>query len=269
MKSRQIKFLSLLFVLAASCADDRIRFILPDDVYAISMAYDIGNNGNASDIRLHLNFPTPVALSDLLEVRLVITKSNKVLMVDEALKLPSGNFLPLTISGNKLQVVKPNAALRDSDGELIGNGKYKVFIATSGVEDSKQLSKGREIILTDRPIFAGDYIGTWEDLGPPGPAVFPMSLRIAEDYSGQMYYANDTFKPFGSGAQDALTTMTVSGATIDAFTLNQLVGGYSNGCAANGTLTGSFEDDINLVLKTFTWSDCDGTRDVKLQFRKQ
>jgi hypothetical protein len=96
-----------------------------------------------------------------------------------------------------------------------------------------------------------------------------MSLIIEDDYTGKMFYANANFTPFGSGTQDARTTMTVSGTTITAFTLNQFINGYNGGCGANKTLTGTFEDDINLVLDTFSWADCDGTRDVILRFTRQ
>jgi hypothetical protein len=243
--------------------------MLPDNVYTVSRAYDIGNNGNASDIRLNLDFSASAKISDLEEVRLVIAKNSKTLTIDQVLELTSGNFLELTISGDVKQVIKPLATLKDSDGDVITNGNYKAYIATFGIEGSKQLSEAKELVLSDKPVFAGDYIGTWEDLGPPGPAIFPMSLRIADDYSGKMYYANATFTPFGSGIQDAITSMSVTGTTITSFTLDQLIGGYMSGCAANKTLTGDFNDDINLVLDTFSWSDCDGTRNVILKFTKQ
>ena len=123
--------------------------------------------------------------------------------------------------------------------------------------------------MEDKPIYAGDYIGTWEDLGPPGPAKTIMSMRITPDYKGEMFYASNKFMPFGTGSQDAVITMTVNGATIASFVLNQAVGGYKGGCIATQTLTGRFVDDVNLVLDNFNWPDCDGTRDVALQFFKQ
>jgi hypothetical protein len=96
-----------------------------------------------------------------------------------------------------------------------------------------------------------------------------MSLHIADDYSGRMFYANDTFKPYGAGTQDALTTMNISGTSISSFTLNQFIEGYKGGCPANKNLTGHFNDDIELVFETFEWADCDGKRNVILKFTKQ
>lgn len=121
----------------------------------------------------------------------------------------------------------------------------------------------------DAPPFAGDYIGSWEDLGPPGPAKFPMSLRIANDYTGQMFYANGAFRPFGKGSEDAKTTMTISDTQITSFILDQFIDGYQNGCEATKTLTGHIENGNELVFDKFEWVDCDGIRDVLLKFKKK
>ena len=165
--------------------------------------------------------------------------------------------------------LKGTSSLKDADGDAIKNATYDAYVVTFESGKAVQITDAVRFTLADQPVFAGNYIGTWEDLGPPGPATFPMSLIIKTDYTGQMFYANANFKPFGSGSQDATTSMTVSGNLTVSFVLNQSIPGYKAGCAAQKTLTGRFVNDINLVLDTFTWADCDGTREVKLSFTRQ
>ena len=140
--------------------------------------------------------------------------------------------------------MKATTALKDSDGTTITNGDYKAYIAVIGKENTRQVSVVKEFTLRDKPIYAGDYLGTWKDLGPPGPATFPMSLTIADDYTGKMFYANSDFKPFGSGTQDALITMELDGVIISSFVLDQLIPGYKGGCLATETLTGKFDETL-------------------------
>ncbi len=275
MKRMNVTLVLIVFFSIASCGDDPVQkqnpsFQLPDELYEVIMVYDIGNNNNETDIRTELKFLTSANLADIEEARLVIVKASESFTVQQIDGLASGNFLNLSLSNTAKQIIKPSSgSLKDSDGSAIGNGSYKVYVAILGKENSRQLSEPKNIVLADKPIYAGSYIGTWEDLGPPGPAKFPMSLRISDNYTGKMFYANATFTPFGTGSEDATTTMVVDGITITSFELTQLIGGYMGGCPANETLTGQFEDDINLNLATFSWADCDGTRNVILKFTKQ
>lgn len=129
--------------------------------------------------------------------------------------------------------------------------------------------KDEEVVPTVHPPFAGDYVGSWEDLGPPGPAKFPMSLRINDDYTGQMFYANGAFHPFGSGTEDAKVVLKIDGSVITSFELNQAIKGYKGGCAVSKILTGNVENEIELVFDKFLWVDCDGAREVLLRFKKK
>jgi hypothetical protein len=255
-------------VFQTSCGKED-AFTLPDNVYTIAKVYDVGNSGNSTDIRVHLTFLASVNTSDLVESKLVIVKGTQSLSKEQVAALSPDRFMAIPLSNTAKQVVKPTSTMKDADGDPIVNGSYKVYVAVQGKQDALQISNGKEFTLSDVSIYSGDYTGTWQDLGPPGPAQFPMSMRIAADYTGRMFYANANFAPFGSGAQDALVTLTVNGSIITSFVLNQFISGYNGGCSANKTLTGHFDDDINLVLDTFSWADCDGTRDVVLKFTRQ
>lgn len=264
------KLWTFLFAMAiiVSCGDTDPS-AKSSDTYTIKRVFDIGNSGSPTDIRVHFDFKVGTILSEISHVRLVFVPGSKGLSKEKAESLDLGSFFELTVSSTSHQVAKVDTDIKDAESKPITNGAYTAYIVVLKVDGKIEVSKGEKFTLSDSPIYVGDYIGTWEDLGPPGPAKFSMSLRIADDYSGKMFYANADFKPFGTGSEDATTTLTVDGALISSFVLNQLIGDYKGGCAASGTLTGTVEDDINLVLYTFSWSDCDGTRDVKLKFTKQ
>ncbi len=255
------------------------NFQLPTNSYTINKVYDIGNSGNSSDLRVQLTVLPTIPVADFIEVRLIITKATKSFSADEIAGLASGNFFSIPISNTALQVIKPSS-VKDSDGDDLTNGiAYNIYVGIIGKEDAKQLSGAKNFILADKPIYAGDYVGTWEDLGPPGPGTFPVTLRVAENYSAQMFYTPN-FAPYGHGPglQDVSATLEITGSTF-SFDANQFIDKYigggafttggSGGCPATKVLTGVIQDDINLVFDIFNWSDCDGTRNVQLKFTRQ
>lgn len=265
--------LILNLFLVSSCGDDP-KFKFPETVFAIEKIYDIGNANAVTDLRIHVSFNKEVNLDNIQEVRVVIVKSGKSFNAEDALSLTLGNYYVEPPSDNELQVIKLSSSTKDSDGSQIVNDiGYKLYVIAIGTDDAIAVSEFKEFTLKNRPIYAGDFVGNWHDIGPPGPADTKVSLRIRDDYTGQMFFSSN-FTPWGRGEQDEIVDMNVNGTTITAFALNQLIIGYSGtigpvGCAASGTLTGRFEDDINLVLNQFEWADCDGTRQVTLKFTKQ
>ncbi|MBL7865087.1 MAG: hypothetical protein JNK10_09440 [Cyclobacteriaceae bacterium] len=268
MKQSRFNYLIVWLLAILACSNDPGPQ-LPDSLYTISSAVDIGNNGDATDVRIEVTTSSALVPADILEVRLLLVKSSKSFSLNQIDDLKSDSYFSFTASTTKIQVIKPTASVKDSDGDAITNSDYKVYIAVIGTRTEQQLSSPRDISLRDSPIYAGKYVGTWEDLGPPGPAKFGMSLIIAEDYSGRMFYANTKYVPYGQGAQDALTTMQVEGTIVTAFVLDQFISGYNGGCPAKKTLQGNYVNDLELVLDTFSWADCDGIRDVKLRFKRQ
>jgi len=273
-KIKTASFLLILnLLLASSCGDDP-KFKFPETVYTIENIYDIGNTNSPTDLRVHASFNRDVSLANVKEVRAVIVKSSKLFTADDVQGLTSGNYYVGPTTDGELQVIKPGASTRDAEGgQIVNETPYKLYIAVIGTDDATAISASKDFTLKDRPIYAGDYTGNWHDIGPPGPADTKVSLRIRDDYTGQMFFSSN-FIPFSRSEQDEIVDMNVNGITITAFALNQLMIGYSGlngpvGCAASGTLTGRFEDDINLVLNQFEWADCDGTRQVTLKFTKQ
>lgn len=266
-------FLILNLLLASSCGDDP-KFTFPEIVYTIDKVYDIGNASAATDLRIHAIFNKEINLANIKETRAVIVKGGQSLNVEDVPNLALGNYYVVPPSDSELQIIKPSSTTRDADGSQIANDiEYKLYMIVIGSDDAIAVSDSKNFTLKDRPIYAGDYVGNWHDIGPPGPADTRTSLRIRDDYTGQMFFSPN-FIPFGRGEQDETVAMNVNGSTITAFALNQLIIGYTGtlgpvGCPASGTLTGRFEDDINLILNQFEWADCDGTRQVTLNFTKQ
>lgn len=274
-------FFAMLFpMFLASCGkDDASTFQLPADIYTIDKVYDIANSNSAADVRVEVVALSTLQVADLMDVLLLFTKASKTFSFDQIDGLAPGNFFSFPISATKNQVIKPTS-FKDADGDAIVNGvPYKVYIVIVGKQGAKQLSASKDFTLANKPIYAGDYVGTWEDLGPPGPGNFPVSLRIADSYASQMFYTPN-FVPYGRGTslQDVTATLVVTGTTF-SFVANQFIDKYigggafttgnTGGCPASKTLTGVVQDDINLVFDTFSWADCDGTRDVKLRFKRQ
>ena len=252
-------------------------FILPDKLYTIKSVIDIGNNGNASDIKITVDPSNLLVASDILNTRIIVTKAAKSITEKAAGSLASGKYFSFAVNTAKGQIIKPDATVKDSDGDIIKAGDYNAYVFIQGKENSTQLSTPKSFTLSDKPVLAGDFLGTWEDLGPPGPGSFTISLRINVDYTGSLFYS-DNFRPYGKGGtlDDAKMLFTFSGNRFTC-NMNQFIGQYTGGGAfgANGgcpnvkELSGSVAEDVSLVFDQFIWADCDGSREVKMKFTKK
>lgn len=251
-------------------------FTLPAGLYKITVATDVGNNANASDIHVEAEVSSALITSDIREVRLVIVKSGKTFTTEQISSLATGNYFTFPVSTTNPQTIKPTSGIKDSDGDPVTNADYNAYIAVLGKENSLQLSQPKLFSLRNKPVYAGDYIGTWEDLGPPGPGSFAISMRIKDDYTGQLFYKTN-YIPYGSkGTEDAKIKLTVTSTSftfkMDQYIVDYLGGGAfgtGGGCAAVKDLTGTIDNDITLIFDTFSWADCDGTRNVRMRFIKQ
>ena len=253
---------------------EKMPLVLPSNIFSISSITDVGTENNGADIQAELNLLTS-AQNLIAEARFFLIKSGITITESAIKQLGSNSYISdknFILVDNQTRTIKPDKTFRDTDGDLIKPGvNYQGYVAVFGLENTFQLSKAFPFNLVNDFPFAGDYIGTWEDLGPPGPALFPMSLRINADNTGSMFYANDKFKPYGKGTEDARVVMTIDNGQLKSFVLNQSIEGYHNGCLASKSLTGTITKTatgVDLILNTFLWEDCDGKRDVKLKFKK-
>lgn len=274
---RKLFFVLTISALSQSCREDSSSsFELPPEQFSITNVYDIGNQGNSNDIRVELKASPTIDITNIQELRLILVKTSQTITLEQIASLPAGNFfsIPLTAAD---QVVHPTG-LNDSEGEPISNGtSYTIILATLGIKKSMQLSNSQQLTLQDKPIYAGEYLGTWEDLGPPGPGKFPISMRIENDYSVDLFYS-DNYKPYGKGTQDLTATLNITGSSF-TFAANQFIDKYTGGgnfttgtgggCPTSKTLTGKIDNQITLDFDVVSWADCDGTRDVKIKFTRQ
>ena len=90
---------------------------------------DIGNNGNGSDLRV--NFDKAADESRVASYRVIVVKAGKTLTLEEANNLTAANYKVVAKTGSDLLVML-DATSRDSDGELIANGSYRVYVMTIG-----------------------------------------------------------------------------------------------------------------------------------------
>ncbi len=245
--------------------------------YSISHVYDIGNSNNASDMRVEVLLSSSADIAQWAEVRLVIAKSSVPFTEAQISGLSDANSVVIPLSQETRTVVHPDTA-KDADGDTIGNDQpYDLHLAAIGISGAPVLSKATKLTLEDKPVFAGNYLGTWEDLGPPGPGKYPMSMRIDVNYAAQMFYTGN-YKPYGRGVQDATATFTVDQGTC-TLAVNQFIAKYigggqftngaGGGCPATQTLSCKIVDEVGIVFDVFNWADCDGTRDARLSYIKQ
>lgn len=252
------KILSLTVVTLLSCSfvgckkdDPSVNF--PVNSVLIKKIYDIGNNNNASDVRADLTFDPPVNLSDIMEVRLIISKA--AVKEEAARALPATNYQTITAASAD-QVGKFEGSVKDAEGATIANGiDYKLYVALTGRGDAFFLSKPVSFSLANKSIYAGDYTGIWND------ALFKnteVTMSLQEDYTGVVYYSK-SFQACCGGTSDGTVKIVFNATTITSFVVNQYLGNYKGGhCPTTYTAKGTVSDDITLLITDLTGSDCDG-----------
>jgi hypothetical protein len=274
------RFLLCTMLISACCIrcgdDSSDSFELPPDQFSINNVYDVGNNSNASDIQVDVKAATTIDVTSIQELRLIIVKASKTITLDQIADIQTGNFFSMPVTAGN-QIINPTG-INDSDGDPIANDTpYNIVIGVLGIKNSKQLSNSKQLTLQNKPIYAGDYIGTWEDLGPPGPGKFTISMKIDNDYAAKLFYSSN-YTPYGKGTQDVTAILVVTGTSF-TFSANQFIDNYTGGgnfttgtgggCPTSKNLTGKIVDKITLDFDVASWDDCDGTRDVKIKFTRQ
>lgn len=246
-------FVSCKFI---GCKKDDPSVNFPTNAVVIKKVYDVGNNVNASDVRVDLSFDPSVNLSDITEIRLIISKSS--LTNESAQALSAGSYQNISTPSSADQVGRFQGTTKDADGAAIANDvDYKLYAALTGRGNAFLLSKPLSFTLQNKPIYSGEYKGIWNDAIAKD---FGVTMRLFDDYSGVLYYTTDftTCCPRG-GTSDATVKFVFNGTTITSFVANQRLGNYKGGnCEATYNATGSVTDEITLMLTNLTGTDCDG-----------
>jgi hypothetical protein len=253
---KKLQLLTAILILCCgfvSCKKDDPSVSFPVNAVTIKKVYDIGNNSNASDVRADLTFDPSVNLSDITEVRLIISKS--AIKTEAAKALPTNNYQTITTASAD-QIGKFEGTVKDAEGATIANGvDYNLYVALTARGDAFYLSKPVSFILKNKPIYAGDYKGVWNDALFKN---FEVTMKLLEDYTGEIYYSN-SFKACCGGISDGSVQVVFNATTITSFVVNQFLGDYKGGhCPATYTAKGTVSDDIILLITDLTGSDCDG-----------
>ena len=234
------------------CKDDpSVSF--PANAVTIKKVYDIGNSANASDVRADLSFEPSVNLTDIAEVRLIISKS---IIKEEAAKVIPGSNLQTITAPSANPVGKFDASVKEADGSTITNDvDYKLYAVLTARGDAFFLSKPVSFTLKNKSVYAGDYVGIWNDAIYKN---FDVTMSLGEDNTGSIYYTKD-FKACCGGSSDGTVKFMFTGTTITSFVSNQFLGSYKGGnCPTTYTANGVVTDEITLSIANLSGTDCDG-----------
>jgi len=152
--------IGLLFLLFA-CDKDESPQLTPNLVDE-TKSYDLGNNGNASDIRVDFSVNDNINVT---EYRVMILPATNTIDVSIAQSLPQSSYFSITpgtlfdYSVNRL----PSELLDINRNSVTNGNTYVVTVLVVGT-DNAQISQGgfsKEIELADQGIYSGRYIPTW------------------------------------------------------------------------------------------------------------
>lgn len=251
------KFYLTLMALAMCCFftgckdDPSVNF--PANAVTIKKVYDIGNSANASDIRADLSFDPSVNLTDVEEVRLIVSKS--IIKEEVAKALTGNNFQTLTAASANL-IGKFDASVKDADGSTIANDvDYKLYAVLTARDEAFFLSTPTNFTLKNKSVYAGDYVGVWNDALFKN---FDVTMTLEDDHTGSIFYTKQ-FTACCGGVRDGTVKFIFTGTTITSFQVNQFLGSYKGGnCEATYTANGVVTDEITLSIANISGIDCDG-----------
>lgn len=243
-----------LGVLLSSC-NDVLEIQLPlNNIQNIS-AFDIGNNLNASDLRIDFSVTDESNSEDF---RIIIAKATPAnqLTISDAKGLTNDQFFSEASRSTLSYSLKLPATQLDSDGdEVVIDQAYNIYIYTPFNES---LSSPSAIInLVDEPVLNGDFVGTWNDNLYDNLGVSFSVNAFTNLYSGDFFASANLTPVWGNNNDGRVSFIVQEDGTITDFTYIQDLPGFMDGCpglyVGSGTVVGDFVLDIN-----FTGDDCEG-----------
>ena len=226
---------SLLLLFA--CSEEEPKPLTPDLVTEVR-AYDLGNNGDASDIRVDFVVQNSI---NVREFRILVLRANdsSSFDLDDARSVQETSFAEITAQPliKEYSVNRLGNALLDVGAQPVQNDQiYVVAVLVEGIDDFQLSHFTRPLVLIDRPIYSGEYEGTAE-------------------------YSNIITKPHPScpppatanGVEQIRTTLTFVGIGYEgeiecvAQTCNSDGPEYYEGTLSIGTIDGSAVTDLSLI----------------------
>ena len=203
MKLWKLLFSVLVFLIACSKDDEP----LVQRIFEIE-AFDVGNEGNASDIRVTFNIESIAGISEF-RIMVFPSKLSEGFSKTQSLKLSSDSYTDVPITSTDPKYSIRLSQISGVEGEQVENNKeYVIKILMIG-DQFNQLSilRSNKIILIDQPIYNGYYkanfhLGFLQVDGIPPPNFKNEYVQII---------GTDDIKYFGKwGAFDGASNLTAS-----------------------------------------------------------
>jgi len=244
----------ILIIGLLSCKDDELP-LTPGLVEEIK-AYDLDNNGNASDIRLSFTVRDNL---NVIGYRVMIIPSNQINSIDEglALSVPSTSyieFLPESFEIEYSIMRLPSSMLDINGGQIQNEIEYVATVFVIGIGHFQLSTFSTPFILKDRGIYSGRYVVKWSESncadGDELNENIVDLLGIENSYSGkikQVIRGNPYF-PLGT------VNFSVSGTTITDYVNDDpdfnFTSSIENFCHYTSVGTGNIIDELILEVNT-------------------
>jgi len=243
-----------LGVLLSSC-NEVLEIQLPPNNIQNIFVFDIGNNLNASDLRVDFRVTDESNSEDF---RIIVAKATPVnqFTISDAQGLTNDQFFSETSRSTLSYSLKLPATQLDSDGdEVVSNQEYRIYIYTPFNEALS--SSSATIVLADEPVLNGDFVGTWNDNLYDNLGVSFSINAFTNRYTGDFFASTNLAPVWGSINDGRVSLLVAEDGTISNFTYNQDLPGFMDGCPGLYVGSGRVENDFTLIIN-FTGDDCEG-----------
>jgi len=147
-----------------SCVEDEFLPLNPDLIVEI-ITYDLGNGGNAGDIRIDFEVTDNLNVEEY-RIMIILEASSSTFNEESAETTPRTNYATIFPEAFKIEysLDRLPSTLLDVNGSPVGNDfNYVVAIYVVG-KSERQLSQFTEpFFIRDRPIYEGTYEIFWHD----------------------------------------------------------------------------------------------------------
>jgi len=272
---KTIKIISLivgLCVVFSSCKDDNP---LTFDIVEELSVYDLGNNGNASDIRVDFKVKDNLNVT---EYRIMVIPANVSSSFNEgiAMSIPETSYQEVNPERLKFEysIKRLAADVLDVNGGPIRNDlEYVIAVFVFGNSTYQLARFSTPVTLLDQGIYNGRYFNGWEHecLVKDGSTYYyevPPTASVIIDFTadGDDYYGLFVCVGCGNNNQRRDTMrFTVTGTTISNYSwIWSRQPCYTSYCNENGFCAiyeygeGTVIDDLTLKMN-YTNEDCSQT----------
>ncbi len=258
------KLLMILTILLLACSKEDEEDLISENI-TITRVFDIGNNGNASDIRIEFEVLDP----NVGDFQIIVSKESSfgALNLELIQNLGDNQYLSVgTSSETEYREYLP-ASLLDSDGDSITNDvNYNIVIYT--VESQKLSSPFEGFSLKNESVINGEYIGLWNDNLYTDFGISAVITGSGSTFRGDFYYTSNFTSCCGGQTDGSISFQVVDGEIL-SFRYNQDLIDFMGGCPGLYNGSGEVVNDFDLLID-FEGEDCEGPHTGgKISLRKR